>query len=220
MDMISRNEAILKGLSKYFTGSTCRNGHISERYVQSGTCQECIRESRPKSIIPARMIEILPPEQVMKLHLTRVENDRLKIDLQNQRLLLAAQNMQLRLENRLRRQSKEHREIVCKAHLIDVYVFIDPNDFESVVTMIWGFALVREPTLRRDDIVSGRELKDNRFVMRCFPGDKEEILRVTGEMYNARHGVTVAETELVKHRAQLVLTAQAEDNGQPEHDPR
>lgn len=42
MDIISRKQAQIDGLSKYFTGKLCVNGHIAERYTASGTCQECI----------------------------------------------------------------------------------------------------------------------------------------------------------------------------------
>src|ERR1700722_17436113 len=43
MQTITRAEAIAQGLSKYFTGLPCRNGHTAERYTTSGTCRECIR---------------------------------------------------------------------------------------------------------------------------------------------------------------------------------
>ncbi len=41
----SRKEAIAEGLKKYFTGEACRNGHVSPRYTQSGSCCECINGS-------------------------------------------------------------------------------------------------------------------------------------------------------------------------------
>lgn len=41
-----RKQAILDGENTYFTGKPCVNGHISYRYVQSGTCYECINGSR------------------------------------------------------------------------------------------------------------------------------------------------------------------------------
>jgi hypothetical protein len=42
MEIISRNEALLAGKSRYFTGVPCRNGHIAERYVNQGQCIGCI----------------------------------------------------------------------------------------------------------------------------------------------------------------------------------
>lgn len=43
MEIISRKEAIAQGLSKYFTGQPCKNGHVAERYVHSRECIACRR---------------------------------------------------------------------------------------------------------------------------------------------------------------------------------
>jgi hypothetical protein len=44
MNIISRKEAIQKGLQKYYTGKPCKNGHYSERYTLGSECQACIKE--------------------------------------------------------------------------------------------------------------------------------------------------------------------------------
>ena len=41
---ISREEARAQGLKRFFTGVPCKQGHISERIVSSGSCMECNRE--------------------------------------------------------------------------------------------------------------------------------------------------------------------------------
>lgn len=43
MNLISRKEAIEKGLKRFFTGKPCNHGHISERTVSSKGCLECSR---------------------------------------------------------------------------------------------------------------------------------------------------------------------------------
>ena len=43
MEIISRNKAFTSGLKKFFTGKSCSEGHISERYVGNGGCIECAR---------------------------------------------------------------------------------------------------------------------------------------------------------------------------------
>lgn len=43
MEIITRKEARERGLSKYFTGEPCKNGHHNYRYTQSGTCVDCVR---------------------------------------------------------------------------------------------------------------------------------------------------------------------------------
>jgi hypothetical protein len=41
MRIVSRQEAIASGATKYFTGEPCAKGHISERYV-AGACCQCV----------------------------------------------------------------------------------------------------------------------------------------------------------------------------------
>lgn len=41
MDIISRKEAQKQGLTKYFSGKSCVNGHNSQRWVSSRSCCEC-----------------------------------------------------------------------------------------------------------------------------------------------------------------------------------
>lgn len=43
-EIISRKEAIARGLNKYFTGKPCINGHVSERYVRGYQCIKCYQE--------------------------------------------------------------------------------------------------------------------------------------------------------------------------------
>lgn len=44
--IITRKEAKRLRLNKYYTGKPCKNNHICERYVQSGTCERCINGDR------------------------------------------------------------------------------------------------------------------------------------------------------------------------------
>jgi hypothetical protein len=39
--IVTRQEAINKGLSTYFTGLPCTKGHISKRGVMGGNCYQC-----------------------------------------------------------------------------------------------------------------------------------------------------------------------------------
>lgn len=61
--ILSRSTAKQLGLKRYFPASTCKHGHISERYSQKGTCIECHhnsdhmkwhRENRVRSIQNSR----------------------------------------------------------------------------------------------------------------------------------------------------------------------
>lgn len=44
MEIITRKEAIKRGLPRYFTGKPCKNGHISERVTKKCDCVECNNE--------------------------------------------------------------------------------------------------------------------------------------------------------------------------------
>lgn len=45
---LPRKEAVKQGLTYYFTGRPCKNGHIAERLVATWTCVECRAISRAK----------------------------------------------------------------------------------------------------------------------------------------------------------------------------
>ena len=44
MKVISRKEAKLNGLSRYYTAQPCKHGHVAERYVSCAICVDCARE--------------------------------------------------------------------------------------------------------------------------------------------------------------------------------
>lgn len=41
MEIITRKQAIERGLKRYFTGKSCKRGHVAERRVVSCECLEC-----------------------------------------------------------------------------------------------------------------------------------------------------------------------------------
>lgn len=45
MNIISRKEAISQGLKFYFTGKSCKRGHVAERYTSNCGCLACHEES-------------------------------------------------------------------------------------------------------------------------------------------------------------------------------
>lgn len=59
MKILLREEAIQKGLKRYFTGIPCKNGHISERNTSKEKIKEIYREAHKRGmevdhIIPLR----------------------------------------------------------------------------------------------------------------------------------------------------------------------
>lgn len=49
MEIITRKEAISKGLVRYFTGKKCKYGHITERYSRNNNCVACSGEQSRES---------------------------------------------------------------------------------------------------------------------------------------------------------------------------
>jgi hypothetical protein len=43
MEVISRDDAIRRGLKRYFTGKPCKYDHIAERLISERKCMECAR---------------------------------------------------------------------------------------------------------------------------------------------------------------------------------
>ena len=43
MDIISKKDAVAKGLATFYTGKVCKRGHDSYRYVKNGACSTCVK---------------------------------------------------------------------------------------------------------------------------------------------------------------------------------
>jgi hypothetical protein len=46
--IVTRQQAIAKGLKRYFTGRPCANGHVAERLVTNSQCPRCVSERHRK----------------------------------------------------------------------------------------------------------------------------------------------------------------------------
>lgn len=53
---VSKEEAIERGLSLYWTGKPCRKGHMDFRYVANGNCLTCNRRHWQRSEVKRRGI--------------------------------------------------------------------------------------------------------------------------------------------------------------------
>jgi len=42
--IVTRKEALAKGLTRYFTGKPCPHGHVAERWASTCSCVECDRK--------------------------------------------------------------------------------------------------------------------------------------------------------------------------------
>lgn len=46
--IVTRAEAKARGLKRYFNGMPCPQSHLSERFVSTGTCHQCLRDLRAR----------------------------------------------------------------------------------------------------------------------------------------------------------------------------
>lgn len=44
MQVVTRDDAHLRGLKRYYTGKPCKRGHQCERFVSNGCCIDCIHK--------------------------------------------------------------------------------------------------------------------------------------------------------------------------------
>lgn len=65
-EIITRKNAIAIGAPRYFSGSICYRGHISERWTMSGKCISCHYESNPK-----KKIERISPKEKIEMQKAR-----------------------------------------------------------------------------------------------------------------------------------------------------
>ena len=225
-NQMTRREAINAGLLYFSTGKPCKYGHTSERYVGNGACVECLRPSRTALTVISTPGEILVPHTNDRLELqkSRLELDRQRLALQAERQAASCALQVQLLDEKLRRERERslahQRKATVKSRLVDVNLLVDPLDYEVIATMVWAAAFMRDPLLRREDVVTGRQLKDSVFVMKCFPEDKKQLLNLTGQMYQARNAVSSAELVSRVETIQRQLTAEVEaENNWPSHDP-
>ena len=40
-EIITRKDAVARGLIRYFTGKPCKHGHVAERRTDTGNCTKC-----------------------------------------------------------------------------------------------------------------------------------------------------------------------------------
>lgn len=43
LEIITRKDALARGLTRYFTGKPCERGHVVERLASASNCTECVR---------------------------------------------------------------------------------------------------------------------------------------------------------------------------------
>ena len=221
MEIRTRREALDAGEKYFFTGKPCKYGHLTERYVGNGGCLDCLR---PKStaLVISTPGEIISPHSSLQNN-ERLEIQRSKIQIEQQKLILKArsqeiqqQKLQMTVDRREDRAVKEHRTTTVKSRLMNVNLLAHPLDYEQIGTIAWAAAFARDPLLRREDVVTGRkgcEKDDPIYVMKCFPEDREALLKVGDEIWSRRSAPRAE-----RDRAEILAKVEAERAAKDEKD--
>lgn len=77
MDIKTRKQAMIDGENTYFTGRPCKHGHMTYRYVQSGSCYDCVNGNRVKEDSPTAIARSVRLREVAARFSdkTKVENE-------------------------------------------------------------------------------------------------------------------------------------------------
>lgn len=205
-EIIARKDALARGLNKYFTGKPCSKGHVAERYTTSGTCQECLRPvtaiARVPRVVEGQVVSTTDPR--LELMKEKLAIDRLVAETNARALEIRAQNSAVRLQDAAIRQIRRETRRFIKENMTTVFLMVELEDYPVVVDMVWMAALMRNPAITKDEVITGRRTNEVTYVFRCFPDDKKTLLETSRTIWTARHcaSVTVA-------REQAIASAQA-----------
>ena len=131
-ELISHEEALSKGLTHFFTGRPCRNQHIARRYVNGGACVECINGDK--------IVSDALREQRVRTAAQKVENERVKLAMAQERLKLNQQRSVATEENKINRKLT----METKAQLyIKTGVEIDEKDLPAMKDFALALAQLR-----------------------------------------------------------------------------
>lgn len=205
---MKRSEAQILGLKTYTTGMPCKNGHLSYRYTNNGSCAECINGASakrdPKTFLDKanelKITALSVYNEGLKMITAHYENqmkmaEKLELEavkqqqIQDEAQMLLQQKSLIMAKKTAEVQAQQERKAALK-RMVTVNVFIHPDDKFEVKDGILQMTQRVCPHITLDDInhkniVRGGVL----YTLRCFPEHKDEILSVTNGMYNARNVV-------------------------------
>jgi hypothetical protein len=142
MEIITRKQAISSNLRKYFTGEVCKNGHVAERYVQSGSCELCIKSA-------AHPFSSENPER-SQLQQERIALERMKLDQRERRLALAERKVALSQDRLALRTSAKGKALVPFRPILH---YADVEFFKS---MMLAQSMMSDPTITMDDLLTNK----------------------------------------------------------------
>jgi hypothetical protein len=211
-ELISRKDAISSGINKYFTGEECKNGHIAHRYIQSGTCEQCIRDATPQSTTnPDRL----------KLAQHRADIDAAKIKLRQDRLQLDRDKLAVT------QQKARIRAAAKRDDLVGANIMLHYLDVDYFKAMMMALAMEIDPSISMSDLVTNKaplpagERAIHYF--KAFQANRAELFALQDTLKRDREA-TGNDVDDIRWRAEMRRRAEEaamlradvdEDNGRP-----
>jgi hypothetical protein len=201
MEILTRKAAIALGENKYFTGKPCKNGHVAARYVQSATCELCIRPLSTSSALT---------ESRLSLTKERLEIEKKKLELKERRLALIEQEKPQKAVERALRQTR----IKSKSELVGYRVRLWDKDLGTYREIVRAVSSERQPALQLGDIFSsapptGRAGESGMYAFYCFQEDAANLKAIGVTLYNSSIQAPTA-AEIEEKRQEIIKNVEAE----------
>jgi hypothetical protein len=200
MEIITRQQALTLGLNKYFTGKPCKNGHVAERYIQSSTCELCIRGSLSLTPNPKHN------QQRTELQQQRTELERIKSEQRQQRIDLAKERFKLvRLKadqkatqmeiDRKKLELRQSRIEAKRPDLIEIHVVLKQENHDYFFSVMMALASLVDITLTANSLKSPKALKmlgnHVRYIFRVPPSIVEDLRVIESSLNGPQSPATV-----------------------------
>lgn len=182
--MKSRKQAVEAGESKYFTGKPCRNGHVSFRYTQSGTCVDCVSISSKAN---------------------RAQVDGSLDEFQKQREARKAKMLAPAIAARNARTE-------ALRSLTEIRIAIHPENVYALFDIAIGLCLAAFPVLDRMDVLPATQpIRGTPLYKVRVPLDMAQTMRDVANEFWRRSNVDV---ERERERIQSAIERQADDDAE------
>jgi hypothetical protein len=226
MEISSRSEAQKTGKSQYFTNLPCRNGHITYRYTQSGSCSACVNRPTEGNPIPNKeRDERREAEFELKLKREERKAAELKSIAESRAERLRLKALELELKSSRRRQSEQAKHNLMNLTKFKTRVFL--QDMGRFRQLVHAAALMRDlgieaHRLWTDSPGTAGDGWTAVFTFACFPEDVDMLRTAAVAMFTATNQLIAGEVIAERDRRMAALDAlvDAGDESWPQDDPR
>lgn len=229
MNIIDRETARSLGLKMFYTGKVCRNGHLSERYVSTGNCKECLQKGpnlpikTQNSYENPTIVELQNTISRAQAQLNEVMNRQQQEDKQAEAQRRAAEMADLEARRVAARAEADRRAAIHEAfgHMITKRFRLYEEDVATFRAAALGFAAMRCPALRLEDMQPPKTAQGvNRaagtamFTFMIYADDYDALLAYSNQLLSARSCFN-PERARQQAIARAEREAAAQDNGEP-----